>query len=324
MIFYLVLFSIGLALVLTGGNYFVDSSVVIARRLRIPRVVIGGTIVSLATTTPELVVSTTASYMGDSGIALGNALGSAIANIGLIVGLSAVLAPITIDVWDFRRRAIWMLLSAVLVLFFSWNLELTRESGIILFCVAILYLSLNTLRAFLERKNDKAPDANENSTSEESISMGRAALLFFFGAVLVIVGSKLLVNSGIEIAKALKVPSLIIGMTAVAVGTSLPELITAVTSAKKKVADLSIGNIIGANILNLAFITGASAIIRPLSLDLFTRYYAFLWLFIMILCLILIFWKKGEMGKRAGFMLLSLYVIYNLGLVLHSIYPELG
>jgi len=316
MLFYIFVFIAGLALVQRGGNYFVDSSISIAERLKIPRIVIGGTIVSLATTAPELVVSTTASYMEDSGIALGNALGSAISNIGLIVSISAILAPIVIDVADFRRRAIWMLVSAILVFLFSGDLEITRQGGIVLFTLAILYVSLNTLRAVLERKQSRTPE--ENPSSEENVSMGKLILTFLFGVGLVIVGSKLLVNSSIEIAKALKIPSIIIGMTVVAVGTSLPELVTAVTSAKKKVADLAIGNILGANILNLSLITGASAIINPLSLKLIDRYYAFSWLFIMITAMILIFWKKGEMGKKAGYAMLSLYVLYNLGLVFFS------
>lgn len=318
MIFYIVLFVLGLLLVLKGGDLFVDSSITIASRLKIPRMIIGGTIVSLATTAPELVVSTTASYMGDAGIALGNAVGSAIANIGLIVGVSAILAPIVIDVADFRRRALWMLLSAILVVLFSWDFDLGRGSGIILLCLGILYLSLNCLRAFLERKKEKS--SSESTASEQNMSMNKAVILFLFGAVLVIVGSKLLVNSGIAIAEALKIPSLIIGLTAVAVGTSLPELVTAITSAKKNVADLSIGNIVGANVLNLALITGASAVIRPLTIDLFTRYYAFMWLFIMIIAMFIIFWKKGKMGKKAGIILLSLYVIYNLGLVFYSVW----
>lgn len=317
MIFYISLFVLGLLLVLKGGDLFVDSSIAIAARLKIPRIVIGGTIVSLATTAPELVVSTTASYMGDAGIALGNAVGSAIANIGLIVGIAAILAPIVIDIADFRRRALWMLLSAVLVLVFSWDFDLGRGSGIILFALAILYLSLNCIRAIMERKKDEG--GLENESSEKSISLRKSIIMFFFGAVLVIVGSKLLVNSGIAIAEALKIPSLIIGLTAIAVGTSLPELVTAITSAKKNVADLSIGNIMGANVLNLTFITGASAIIRPLTIDLFTRYYAFMWLFIMIIAMMIIFWKKGAMGKKAGIFMISLYVLYNFGLMFYSI-----
>lgn len=314
MFFYLILFAAGLIFVLRGGDRFVDSSIAIARRLKIPRVVIGGTIVSLATTSPELVVSTTASYMGDTGIALGNAVGSAIANIGLIVSVSAILMPIAIDVVDFRRRALWMLLSALLVFIFAWDLEISRLSGLILFSVGILYLLLNTLKAFSERKKDAEP----SSSHKDDLSLRNAIMAFLWGAVLVVVGSKFLVTASTEIAKALHIPSLIIGLTAVAVGTSLPELVTAIKSAKKKAADLALGNIVGANILNLAFITGSAAMIRPLSLDSFTRFarfYAFSWLFIMIGIMTCIFWKKGEMSKKAGIILLSLYIIFNLGLV---------
>lgn len=317
MILYIALFTLGLLLVLKGGDLFVDSSIVIASSLNIPRVVVGGTIVSLATTAPELVVSTTASYMGDAGIALGNAVGSAIANIGLIVSVSAILVPVAIDVVDFRRRAIWMLMSATLVVLFSWDLEINYRHGLILFSLGILYLSLNCLRAILERK--KGDIATEPSSSEGNMSLMKAIVMFIIGAVLVIAGSKLLVNSGMEIAKILKIPSLIIGLTAVAVGTSLPELITAIKSAKKKAADLAIGNIIGANILNLAFITGISAMIRPLTVDLFTSSYAYTWLFIMIIGMTIIFWKKGVMGKKAGILMLVLYVIYNLGLVAFAV-----
>lgn len=321
MILHILLFILGLLLVLKGGDSFVDASTAIALRLKVPRIVVGGTIVSLATTAPELVVSTTASYMGDAGIALGNAVGSAIANIGLIVSLSAILLPIAIDVVDFRRRAIWMLVSAILVVAFAWDLEVSRLAGLILFTMGILYLTLNCLRAMLERKKSTNTSEPNNASLEKSLSLKKALLIFLFGAVLVILGSKLLVNSGIEIAKALNIPSLIIGLTAVAVGTSLPELVTAITSAKKKVSDLSIGNIVGANILNLALITGLSAMIRPLTLDTFTRSYAFSWLFIMVFGLILIFWKKGKMGKKTGILLLSLYVLYNLGLVYFSMQP---
>jgi cation:H+ antiporter len=317
MIFDLILFAIGLILVLKGGDYFVDSSITIATRLNIPRIVVGGTIVSLATTLPELVVSTTASYMGDTGIALGNAVGSAIANIGLIVSISAILLPISIDVIDFRRRALWMLFSAVLVFLFALDLEISRLSGLILFGVGILYLLANSLRTIFERKKERATSETPSS-KDSNISLGKAITIFLLGAVFVIVGSKLLVDSSIKIAEALHVPSLIIGLTAVAIGTSLPELVTAIKSAKKKAADLALGNIIGANILNLAFITGCAAMIRPLSLDGFTRFarfYAFSWLFIMIIGMMFIFWKKGEMTKKAGIVMLTLYVIFNLGLI---------
>jgi cation:H+ antiporter len=318
MIYYIAMFIAGLVLVLKGGDSFVDSSTAIARRFGIPRVVIGGTIVSLATTAPELVVSSTASYMGDSGIALGNALGSAIANIGLIVSVSAILAPIAIDVEDFRRRSLWMFATAILVVQFARDQVVDQRAGLILVAASVLYLSLNTLRAVLERKKETAP----KTSKEDDIPLMKSITTFLFGAVLVIVGSKMLVNSGIEIAEALGIPSLIIGLTAVAIGTSLPELVTAISSAKKNVADLSIGNIVGANILNLGFITGVSATINPLTLDTFTRSYAFPWLFIMIFGMMIIFWRKGKMTKRDGIIMLSLYVIYNVGILIYSIHSQ--
>ncbi len=247
MLFQVVVFATGLMLVLSGGNLFVDASIAIANRLKIPRMIVGGTIVSLATTGPELVVSTTASYMGDSGIAVGNGLGSAIANLGLIIGLSAILAPLAVDVEDFRRRSLWMLFSAAFVFLYSLDLEISSRSGLVLFIVGILYLSLNALRAVIERKKEQ-PLHNPSASSDDQ-PLQNAILTFLGGAVLIIIGSKLLVSSGIAIANALGIPSLIIGLTAVAIGTSLPELVTAITSVKKKVADLSIGNIIGANVL---------------------------------------------------------------------------
>lgn len=318
MLIQLMLFLLGLLLTLKGGDLFVDSSTTIAIRLKIPRFIIGGTIVSLATTAPEFVVSGTASYLGDSGIALGNALGSAIANIGLIIGLTAILTPISVELVPFKRRTLWMLITTLTVFIFAWNLEISRLGGLILFLSALVYLILNVVKAHWERK--KASVGTEHLPHSEIYPSLRIAIIYFLcGIVLVISGSWLLVNCGIAIATALKIPSLIIGLTAVAVGTSLPELITAIKSAKKNVADLSISNIIGANILNLGLITGTAAMIRPLTLDHFTLYYAFPWVFIMILGIMLIFWKTGKMTKRAGIFMLSLYGVYVMGLLLFSL-----
>jgi cation:H+ antiporter len=133
----------GLILVSKGGDCFVDSSVEIARALEIPRIVIGGTIVSLATTAPELTVSAMASWMGDSGIALGNAVGSAIANIGLIVGFVACLIPVQVDAVDFKRRSYWMSASAVLVIAFTWKLRLSPILGAVLLLASVTYLLLD-------------------------------------------------------------------------------------------------------------------------------------------------------------------------------------
>ena len=307
---------LGLFLVIKGGDWFVDSSVTIARAFHIPPIVIGGTLVSIATTTPELVVSTTASVMGDSGIALGNAVGSAIANIGLIVGVVAVMGVVKVDVKDFRRRSLWMLGASVLVILFAWSLHMGRFFGAILLGLASVYLILD-YRQIREQKKKHGPTPSQETF--ESIPLRNAALLFGTGAVMVILGSRLLVTSGSSIATALGIPSVVIGLSVIAIGTSLPELVTAVTAMKKKVPDLSIGNIVGANVLNLAAITGAAALIRPLTLSVFTRNYSFIWLSLFVLSMIGFFWKKGEIGKKQGLIFLGLYSLYIVGLVISSL-----
>lgn len=318
MLIQIILFILGLILVLKGGNVFVDSSTAIASLLRVPRFIIGGTIVSLATTSPEFVVSATASYLGDSGIALGNALGSVIANIGLIISVTAILTPISVELLPFKRRCLWMLMVTLIVCIFAWDSFISRIGGFFLVLSAIIYLILNMLKALWERKknvsNIKSSNIEETSSSEPITSMRKSILYFVMGTILVVVGSWLLVNSGIAIATALKIPSILIGLTAVAVGTSLPELITAITSAKKNVTDLSVSNIIGANILNLSLITGTAAMIHPLTIDTITRNYAFPWVFIMIVAIMLIFWKTGKMSKGAGIIMLLLYATYIVGL----------
>ena len=313
MLIYGLYLAAGLLLVIKGGDLFVSSSTRISSRLHIPRIVVGGTIVSIATTVPELVVSATASFMGDSGIAIGNAVGSAIANIGLIVAVVALITPVVVDLADFKARSRWMLGSAVLVILFSWNLNLPRTYGLILLGVSLAYLAADCITAIRKRKTVR-------ETTDET-PLTKALVTFAVGALMVGIGSRLLVTSGIEIASALGVPSVIIGLSIIAVGTSLPELVTAVTAARKGVPDLSIGNIIGANVLNLALITGIAATIRPLTLLPFTRNYSFPWLMVLVVLMIVMIGREGKIDKREGGILLALYIVYIAGLI---VVPMLG
>ena len=308
---------LGLGLVAKGGDVFVDSSVHLGRALHIPRFVIGGTLVSLATTTPELVVSATASALGDSGIALGNAVGSCICNIGLIIGTVALITPVTVDQRDFANRATWMMAGGVFVVAFSLDGAMSRPLGVVLLVLAAAYLAwdLQAIRRLRSRRDRTADEVDDDK------SLTRPILLFGLGTGVIIVGSRLLVMSGQNVAAALGIPSAIIGFSVVAVGTSLPELVTGVTAARKGVPDLSLGNIIGANVLNLFLIVGLSGTIQPLSLDPFTRWYAFPWLGIFIVGIIVLIRRNGVVGPRAGAGLLTLYVLYVLGL---AVLPWLG
>lgn len=308
---------VSLALVAGGGNLFVDSSVNIGRAFHIPRFVVGGTLVSLATTTPELVVSTTASVLGDSGIALGSAIGSCICNIGLIIGTVALIIPVKFDQRDFTKRASWMVAGAAMVIVFSLNGAISRSFGIVLLMSAVAYLmwDFQMIRKIRARHDQILNEFSNNKSLVDPI------LKFVLGIVLIIVGSRLLVSSGQNVAVALGVPSAIVGFSVVSIGTSLPELVTGVIAARKGIPDLSLGNIIGANVLNLFLIIGLSSTIQPLSLDPFTQRYAFPWLVIFIAGIIVLVRRNRLLGKSVGVWLLTLYALYMFGLV---VIPLLG
>jgi cation:H+ antiporter len=306
-----VLILIGLVLVATGGDLFVDSSVYIGKALRIPRIIIGGTLVSLATTMPELVVSALASSAGDSGIALGNAVGSCICNVGLIVGTLALLTPVEVERRDFSRRVAWMLSAAVLVVIFTFDRTLSRPLAGVLMALAFVYLAWDYLNIRRYQAEASADESAPPDTSQLSRSIG----MFALGAGLILIGSNFLVTSGQALAAALGVPSIIIGLSVVAVGTSLPELVTGVSAARKGVPDLSLGNIIGANILNLYLIVGLSGTIHPLTLDAFTQFYSFGWLAVFFTAVVALAARTGRFHRSGGLVLLALYVVYLAGLV---------
>ena len=311
MLYDIVLIAVGFALVAKGGDLFVDSSVQIGRALRIPRFVIGGTLVSLATTGPELVVSATAATMGDSGIALGNAVGACICNIGLIVGMVALIMPVRVDRQDFIRRAGWMVGGGLLVVGFSWDLTMDRVYGVVLLALAVGYLGWDLLGILRSRRGG----GEEVENAAAAIGLAGPTAWFAVGGACVLAGSYLLVNSGQGLAAALGVPSAIIGFSVIAVGTSLPELVTGVTAARKGVPDLSLGNIVGANVLNLLLIVGLSGTIQPLLLDSFSQWYGFPWLGIFFLAIVGVVLKNGVVRRAAGIGLLMLYALYTIGLV---------
>ena len=305
----IVLIVLGLGLVAKGGDLFVDSSIYIGQALRIPRFVIGGTLVSLATTTPELVVSALASSVGDAGMAFGNAVGSCICNVGLIVGTVSLLTPVEVEKRDFVRRAAWMVSAAVLVVVFTWDRTLSRPLAAVLLALAVAYLAWDYLG--IRRRRVETADGPDPETS----GLARAIGLFALGGVLIVVGSQLLVDSGQSLAAAFGVPSGVIGLSVLAVGTSLPELVTGVSAARKGVPDLSLGNIVGANVLNLYLILGLSGAINPLTLDVFTQEYSYGWLGVFFAAVFGLTARTGRFHRRGGLLLLALYAVYVTGLV---------
>ena len=246
----ILLFLLGLTLIVKGGDWFLDGAVWIAEATGVPRFIIGATIVSLATTLPELTVSVTGVLQGEVDLAVGNAVGSVTANLGLILGLSVVCLPSAVIRKQFNLKAVLMAVGAALLLFLCRGGIMPLVPSLALFVVFAVYLGSNLLDA-------KSSMAEERKTKRRTVSHRQMYMklgLFVLGVSAIVAGSQLLIEYGSQLALLLGVPASIIGVTMVAVGTSLPELVTTLTAIAKKEASMSVGNIIGANVIDLTLI----------------------------------------------------------------------
>ncbi len=307
-----ILLALGIALIIKGGDIFVTSSVVIAKHAGIPRVVIGGTLVSLATTAPELAVSATASLQGNPGLAVGNAVGSAICNIGLIIGILCILHPLDVRREDFCVPARMMLAAGIVLTILTIHLRLARPHGILLIACALVYLIVDYLR---HRRRVRPPSASPEASSDQpSWSLRKAVAYFVLGALLVIAGSRLMSDNGVKLASMMGIPDMVIGLTLVAIGTSLPELVIAVTAVKKGVPELSLGNVVGANILNITLVTGVAGTIHPLSMTRNTQLYNFPAMLILFILLLVMARTDNKLTRKEGWVFILFYVFYLGGL----------
>lgn len=315
----------GLALIVKGGEWFVAAAVKTAEFLRMPRVVIGSTLVSLATTTPELVVSIMAGLHGHSGLAVGNAVGSCICNIGLIVGVTAALKHVDVHLRALRTGLIVMFGAAVGLFLMTLSLKLGRWQGAVLLAAGAGYFVWDFVTHYRDRKPRDLAEAKaigrEHSGQGARWLEGRTgtAMQFIAGAAVVVVGSRLLVGGAVDVAGALGVPPMIIGLTVVAVGTSLPELITAVSSSRQAVSDLSVGNVIGANIANLTLIVGAAAVLHELELDRPTQLFSFPAMLIGMGLLLWVLSTERRVTRREGALLLGYYGLYLMGVIVLAV-----
>lgn len=303
-----IIFIIGLGMIVKGGDMFVDSAVGIAEKTGISTGIIGATIVSVATTLPELFVSTLASWQGLSDMAVGNALGSYICNIALILGVCAMIRPIKIRGNFFSTKALLMILSLAIFYIFGKDGIIAYIEGISLLTIVILFIILNLMEHSKEKK--KSTDKNLIKTGKQNTF--KNIVFFVIGGTLVITGSNLLVDSAVEIAYMLKVPTQVISLTLVALGTSLPELVTALTATIKNQQNISVGNILGANILNISMIIGVSSLVSrgglPVSNQTLTQDIPVA-AFIALIFVGTGTFKKG-ISRLWGLVLLVLYLMY--------------
>ncbi len=252
------LFALGLLLIVKGGDYFVDASSWIAEESGIPKFIVGATIVSFATTLPELLVSAMATSAGDVDIAAGNAIGSVTANLGLIMGISLMCIPMAIRRGDYLLKSLLMLLSTALLLAFCWGGQLSMTASLLLFAIFVVSMLDNLRQAKRGMALDRS-GARRERPEKKVVALN--VLKFVLGVIGIVVGAQLLVDYGKVLALMLGVPERIIAITLVAIGTSLPELVTTITALIKREASLSVGNIIGANIIDLTLILPVCSII---------------------------------------------------------------
>ena len=267
-------FILALIFVIKGGDIFVDASIKIATKSKIPAIIVGATIVSIATTLPELIVSVTASIQQSFDLAIGNAIGSVICNTALVCGISLAFAPTIIKNKTSSFKSYLLIFTIILMGVFCVGIETNQVNGfvnlfegILLLGLCALYMYINVVDAKKEMKErlnyeklyDKEHDHAEHHIVTDPIA--KLIALFVLGAGMVAVGSVGLVESAKAIASALKISEAVVGLTIVAIGTSLPELVTTITALKKKTSTLGYGNVIGANILNMTLILGTSATI---------------------------------------------------------------
>ncbi len=254
---------VGFALLVWGADRFVMGASVIARNLGLSPMLIGLTIVGLGTSAPEILVSAMASIQGNPGLAIGNALGSNIANIGLILGVTALIVPLTVCSKALRREYPILLAISLLVLVLMLDGELGRLDGVILLAALVLVI-VGLARIALRSRTETDPMANEYAAEiPEALSTKAAVIWFLVGLALLLFSSRILVWGAVNIAVSFGVSDLVIGLTIVALGTSLPELAASITSALKGEHDIAIGNVIGSNMYNLLAVLPVPGLIVP-------------------------------------------------------------
>ncbi|USS40280.1 calcium/sodium antiporter [Thermococcus aggregans] len=292
------IFALGLVMLIKGSDLFVEAATRVAKGFGVSEFIIALVLASIATTLPEVTTSAIAAYQGASGIALGNAIGSALANIALILGLSALIMPL-----DVHRIAWENTLFMIGVTLYAWvlmrDLVISRIEGLSL---VLMYLGF---LYYLYKKHVTLEEAKEGKGHLKK----DIAILFASGLV-VVLGARLVVDSAVKIATAFGIPEVIIGLTLVSVGTSLPEMANSIAATLKKIPNISVGNIVGANILNILIVIGVAALIRPINVN--PDIYSFTMPLTLVVMAILAVSLKlnNRVGRKTGVVLLALYAYF--------------
>lgn len=309
---------IGLVLLVLGGDWFVKSSIQIAKRTKIPQAIIGATIVSIATTLPELLVTILSSANGSFGLAVGNSIGSVIANTGLVAGIALCFLKLKQDSKFMNMKFAALILICLFLLSVSINQNISWVEGMFLILIAIAFFALNVHDA---KKSFGQFGPDEDDTKD--MKTWQIALFFILGAAGIAGGAELLVLGGENLARLAGMSETFIGLTIIGIGTSLPELVTTISSIRKKAGSIGIGNIVGSNILNIGLLIGLASCIsggQGLFVDKLTMAISIPVAIVLCLVMTIPFMIKKESFRFQGITLISIYVIYFAFLIINAIF----
>lgn len=301
-----ILLVVGFVLLIKGADFFVDGASSVAKLLKVPSVIIGLTIVAMGTSAPEAAVSISAGIAGSSDIALSNVIGSNIFNLLIVVGVSAIICPMVTEKVIMRRDIWWSLGAAVAVLIMMLDLKISRIEGILLLCGMAAYIGVLVADALKKR---------DTGDEVKAMSPLKSALCIIGGLAAIIVGGDIVVDSACDIAAAFGMSEALIGLTIVAAGTSLPELVTSIVAAKKGDSGLALGNVVGSNIFNILFILGAASALSTINVapELFidTAILIAVTLLMYFLCR-----SKDKTSRGEGALCVLVYAAYTAYIIL--------
>ncbi|RSK29219.1 calcium/sodium antiporter [Bacillus sp. HMF5848] len=315
-----ILLILGFVLLIKGADFFVDGSSNIARAFHVSPLLIGLTIVAFGTSSPEATVSIIAALEENAGVAIGNIVGSNIFNITLVVGVAALINPLKVESETIRKEIPFTLLASIALLILVSDVTLqavsenliTRGDGLVILLFFIIFLYY----IFEVARNNREKIKEENK-GQESTSWGKNISLTIGGLVGIILGGELVVNNATEIALFFGMSETLVGLTIVAVGTSLPELITSITAAVKKESEIALGNIVGSNIFNILFVLGTTAVIHPLTVN--SKIIVDIFIMILLTVILLIFSRTNfKIGKFEGMFLVVAYILYIIFVIIRN------
>ncbi len=313
---------VGFVCLVKGADFFVDGSSSVAKTFKIPSVIIGLTIVAMGTSLPETAVSVTAALKGENAIAVSNVVGSNIFNLMVVVGACALIKPVGVNRALMNRDFPFSLAATVMMLVFMLDTVifraeknmLSRVNGITFLVVFITYMAILITQTLAARKNAKDSDDDEEY---KLMPIWKSALFIVIGVVGIKVGGDLVVNSASGIAALFGLSPTLIGLTIVALGTSLPELVTSVVAARKGENDLALGNVVGSNIFNILFVLGISASITPIETSMLSVYDLVI-LIIFNIYIYIMTKTRSELGRKTGLSMLIMYTLYTAYIIVRT------